>query len=93
MNPDKVFLCRCEDITLKQVRDLLNQGYTSTEEIKRILRIGMGPCQGKTCGLLLQQEIARFLKKRPEEIPLPNTRPLIAGVSLEAIAEAADDER
>ncbi|HRY77356.1 MAG TPA: (2Fe-2S)-binding protein [Candidatus Izemoplasmatales bacterium] len=93
MNPEKIFLCRCEDVTLKQVRDLLDQGYTSPEEIKRILRIGMGPCQGKTCGLLLQQEIARYLKKRPEEIPLPHARPLVAGVPLEAIAEAADDER
>lgn len=93
MNEETTFLCRCEDVTMKQVRDLLEQGYVSPEEIKRILRIGMGPCQGKTCGLLLQQEIARFLKKRPEEVPLPHVRPLVAGVPLKAIAEAAEDER
>lgn len=93
MKDEAIFLCRCEDVTQKQVRDLLGQGYTTAEEIKRILRIGMGPCQGKTCGLLLQQEIARFLGKRPEEILLPHVRPLVAGVPLEAIAEAAEDER
>ena len=32
------------------------------EEIKRILRVGMGPCQGNTCGQLLQREISKYLK-------------------------------
>ena len=41
----------------------------------------------------LAQEIARFLKKRPEDVPLPHVRPLVAGVPLKAIAEAAEDER
>lgn len=92
MNEDKIFICRCEDVTLKQIHDLMDQGHTDIEDLKRLLRIGMGPCQGKTCGLLLQQEIARYLKIKVDEVALPKVRPLVTGVKLKAIAEAAKHE-
>lgn len=93
MNKSPVFICRCEDITVDQVHALIDQGYTTAEDIKRLLRIGMGPCQGKTCGLLLQQEIARYLKLKVEDVALPKVRPLVTGVKLKAIARGAKDER
>ncbi|MDD3865175.1 MAG: (2Fe-2S)-binding protein [Candidatus Izemoplasmatales bacterium] len=93
MNKKDIIICRCEDINLEQIHDLLDQGYTTIEDIKRLLRIGMGPCQGKTCGLLLQQEIARYLKCKTEEVALPKIRPLVTGVKLKAIVEGTKDER
>ncbi|MFA5419455.1 MAG: (2Fe-2S)-binding protein [Bacteroidales bacterium] len=93
MNKNNIFICRCEDVTLQQVHDLMGQGYTTLEDLKRMLRIGMGPCQGKTCGLVLQQEIAKYLHKKTDEIDLPKVRPLVTGVKLKAIAKGADDER
>jgi bacterioferritin-associated ferredoxin len=92
MNEDKIFICRCEDVTLKQIHDLMDQGHTDIEDLKRLLRIGMGPCQGKTCGLLLQQEISRYLNVKIDEVALPKVRPLVTGVKLKAIAEAAKHE-
>ena len=50
-----------EDVTLEDVHRLMEEGYTSFEELKRLLRIGMGPCQGNTCGQLLQKEISKFM--------------------------------
>ena len=70
MNDDKIIICRCEDVTLKDIKDLLQQGYTNFEDLKRLLRVGMGACQGNTCGQLIQREIAKFLNKSIEEIPL-----------------------
>ncbi len=61
MNEDNIIICRCEDVTLKDIRNLIQQGFTTIEEIKRLSRIGMGgPCQGKTCGLLIAKEIAEI---------------------------------
>ena len=53
MTSDEIIICRCEDVTLSEVRELIQQGYTTLEEIKRVARCGMGPCQGKTCGPLI----------------------------------------
>ena len=91
MNKKDIIICRCEDVTLEDIHRCLEQGYTTFEELKRILRVGMGPCQGQTCSILIQKEIAKFLKKKPEEIKTQKTRPLTTGVVLEDIAGAKDE--
>ncbi len=91
MNKKDIILCRCEDITLEDVHNCLKQGYTTFEELKRILRIGMGPCQGQTCSILIQREIANYLKKPMEEVKTHKTRPLITGVVLNDIVGGLDE--
>lgn len=89
MSKKDIIICRCEDISLQDVQDCLESGYTTVEDIKRILRVGMGPCQGQTCSHLIQAEIAKFLGMRKEDVKFQKTRPLVTGVSLEAIAKQA----
>lgn len=91
MNRDNIIICRCEDITLGDLYRLFEQGYTNVEEIKRLLRVGMGPCQGNTCGGLIQRELASYLKVDIESINLQKVRPLVTGVKLKAIAGAKDE--
>lgn len=92
MNKKDVIICRCEDVTLQDVENIMKEGYTSFEEIKRILRVGMGTCQGNTCGQLLQREISKFLKVPLSEVETHKVRPLITGVKLKSIVEATNDE-
>jgi len=92
MNEKDIIICRCEDVSLADVRACLDQGYTEVEDIKRILRVGMGPCQGQTCSHLIQAEIARYLKVSKESVKFQKTRPLVTGVVLEDIAKQAIDE-
>jgi bacterioferritin-associated ferredoxin len=92
MNKKAVIICRCEDVTLQDIHDLLEQGYTSFEEIKRILRVGMGPCQGNTCGQLVQREISKYLKIKLEDVKTQKVRPLTTGVKLNSIKEGAKNE-
>jgi bacterioferritin-associated ferredoxin len=87
MNKKEIIICRCEDVNLEQIHQLLEQGYTNFEDLKRLLRVGMGPCQANTCGFLIQREIATFLNKPMEEIPVHKVRPLITGVQLSKIAK------
>ena len=44
-----MLVCRCEDVTLDDVRHTLDLGYRSVEEVKRYTGLGTGPCQGKEC--------------------------------------------
>ncbi|HEY8363934.1 MAG TPA: (2Fe-2S)-binding protein [Haloplasmataceae bacterium] len=92
MNKKDVIICRCEDVTLQEIHDLLEKGYTDFEEIKRILRIGMGPCQGNTCGQLVQREISKYLNVKLEDVKTQKVRPLTTGVKLNMIKEGAKDE-
>lgn len=91
MNKKEIIICRCEDITLEDIHQCLEQGYTTFEELKRILRVGMGPCQGQTCSILIQREIAKFLNQKIDDVPTQKTRPMTTGVVLQDIADATDE--
>ncbi|MBM7558459.1 (2Fe-2S)-binding protein [Marinitoga litoralis] len=92
MNEEKIIVCRCEDITLKEIRDLINDGYTTLEEIKRITRAVMGPCQGKTCGPIIAREISKITGKPIEEIYKPSIRPPFGGLFFKEIVGEKDEK-
>ncbi len=92
MNEKDIIICRCEDVSLQDLHDCLEEGYTTFEDVKRILRVGMGPCQANTCGLLVQREIAKYLKRPLKEISIHKIRPLISGVKLKSIVENSKNE-
>ncbi|MCD6420647.1 MAG: (2Fe-2S)-binding protein [Synergistetes bacterium] len=87
---DDVIVCRCEDVTLGQIREVIRRGYTDPEEIKRITRAGMGPCQGKTCRDIIIREVARITGKRIDEIPVPTYRPPSKPIKVGLLAEESD---
>lgn len=89
---DPVVMCRCEDVTLDEIRDLIARGYTTMEEIKRITRCGMGPCQGRTCRQLVLAEIARATGKDIASVAPPRFRPPTKPVRLGAGVRLAAEE-
>lgn len=93
MKKDDIVICRCEDVMLSQIHEYMKKGYTTFEDLKRLLRVGMGPCQGNTCGHLIQRELAKFLNVSVEDVPIQKVRPLIQGVPIYKIAEADDEKR
>ena len=92
MMDDKIIVCRCEDVTLGEIRELIQEGFTSLDEIKRISRCGMGPCQGKTCSQIIAREIAAVTGKKMEEILLPTHRPPIGGIKLGDLVGEEDEK-
>ena len=46
---DKCFVCICEDVTDKDVKRAIAEGFDSIELAKRYTTVTMGPCQGKLC--------------------------------------------
>jgi|GEM_PF-303854 len=72
---DETIICRCEDVTHKEVVDAIDEGYTTLDEIKRKLRCGMGACQGRTCMRLIARVIKEKTGRRLDEILMPTSRP------------------
>ena len=63
-----IVICRCEEITLGEIQDWIAKGYDTFDELKRVLRVGMGPCQGRMCALTVSEVIAAELGKPMAEI-------------------------
>ncbi len=87
-----VIICRCSDVTLEEVRALIKEGYTTLDEIKRITRAGMGPCQGRTCGPLILREIANITGQSLEDMERTTFRQPSVGVKLGAIAKGDEQD-
>lgn len=92
MSNKDIIMCRCEDIDYEQLHHYLDQGFTTFEDLKRLLRVGMGPCQGSTCIHLIQKEISKYLNVPMEQVPTHKVRPLIVGVPIEDIAGDYDED-
>ncbi|MBS3788765.1 (2Fe-2S)-binding protein [Candidatus Bipolaricaulota bacterium] len=94
MVEDKTYLCRCEDLTKQDLHRILEKRDDITlEEIKRLTRATMGPCQGRTCKKLIAKEIARFRGEDLSEVGLPSYRAPINPVKLGKLAGGERDEK
>ena len=89
---DDTLVCRCEEITLADIKAALADGATDMNEIKRMTRMGMGPCQGRMCGPALQEIIARQKGVAPADLGYLNPRPPVKPVPLPVLAEHEDAE-
>jgi bacterioferritin-associated ferredoxin len=64
----ETIVCRCEEVTAQQIVDTVKLGCTGPNQMKSFLRCGMGPCQGRLCGLTVTELIARERGVSPEEV-------------------------
>lgn len=85
-------VCRCEDISEEDVIKAIDEGYTDIEELRKKLRIGMGPCQGRVCLQLVARILERKTGKKISKIPLPTVRPPLVPVSLGTLASEKDEK-
>lgn len=75
MSDHKIFLCRCEDVTLREFRQAYQEGFSEMESLKRYTGMGTGFCQGKGCLSEAAAELASLRDLPPEDIRLTNIRP------------------
>jgi NAD(P)H-nitrite reductase large subunit len=83
----KTIVCRCEDLTKDEIIEAIHKGYTDLEELRRELRIGMGPCQGRVCLPLVKKILERETGKRVDQVSFPTFRPPLVPVSLGSLAD------
>ena len=87
-------ICVCEDVTRRQIEEAIDRdGARSIDEIKRLLRCGMGPCQGKTCQRLIMQILSRKLNRNIEEFKPQTYRGPMKPVPLGLLAKANNEEK
>jgi NADPH-dependent 2,4-dienoyl-CoA reductase/sulfur reductase-like enzyme len=65
---DDVVICRCEEVTAGAVRAVTARGAQGPNQAKTFLRAGMGPCQGRLCGLTVTEIMAAAAGQSPAAI-------------------------
>ncbi len=85
-------ICVCEDITRRQIEEVIDAGAESFDEIKRQLRTGMGPCQGKTCQRLIIRMLAEKLGRPLESFAPQTARGPMKPLKLDLLARAEHEE-
>ena len=86
--PDLI-VCRCEEITVAQIRSAIAQGCPGPNQLKSFTRCGMGPCQGRLCGLTVSELIATERSVPVTEVGYYRLRPPIKPLSLGELAALA----
>ena len=83
---DTAVVCRCEEVTAGQIREAVALGATGPNQVKSFLRAGMGPCQGRLCGLTVTEIVARARGVAPAEVGAYRLRPPFKPVTLGELA-------
>ena len=84
---DDMIVCRCEEITVGEIKEAIKQGAKDVVGVKRRVRAGMGLCQGRTCEKLVQQIIAKELNVTPMETGTSSARPPVRPVTFGELAK------
>jgi NADPH-dependent 2,4-dienoyl-CoA reductase/sulfur reductase-like enzyme len=91
---DATIVCRCEELTAGQVRQAARLGATGPNQAKAYLRAGMGPCQGRMCGItvaaLIAEERGTSIAEAGALRPRAPFKPLTVGELADLPAGTAD---
>ena len=83
---ESLVVCRCEEITVGEIRAAVLDGARTVDEVKRLTRAGMGLCRGATCQEHVARIIAELTGDRSAQIDMPRVRAPVRPVSMESLA-------
>jgi thioredoxin reductase len=84
-------VCRCEEVTARQVLETAALGCPGPNQMKAFLRCGMGACQGRFCGLTVTELMAEARGLSCAEIGYYRLRPPVKPITLAEIASLPAD--
>ena len=86
---DETLVCRCEEVTAGDIREMVRMGCLGPNQTKSFGRPGMGPCQGRMCGLTVSEIIAAERALPVAEVGYYRIRPPIKPITLGELAAFA----
>lgn len=84
--PDDMLVCRCEEVTVGEIKQAIREGARDITGVKRRTRAGMGLCQGRTCEKLVQQILCQELHESADCVGYASPRPPVRPISFGDLA-------
>ena len=88
----ETIVCRCEEVSARQIVETAALGCPGPNQMKAFLRCGMGPCQGRFCGLTVTELLAEARGSSCAEIGYYRLRPPVKPITLAEIAGLPTNE-
>lgn len=89
---DHITICRCEEVTLEDIKNTAKKYQCSAREIKLRTRAGMGYCGGRTCRPAVDAVMEQVTGEKPgHDIPL-KVQPPVRPVSLSTLRGKHDEK-
>jgi NADPH-dependent 2,4-dienoyl-CoA reductase/sulfur reductase-like enzyme len=85
-------VCRCEEASAADIERAVDLGCLGPAQLKSFTRAGMGPCQGRLCGLTVTETIAARRGVSPAEVGHFRVRPPVKPITLGELASLPADE-
>jgi len=89
--PDDTVICRCENITMHTIRQAVRNGFTSWGSLKKATRCGMGRCQARICGPVIEKILKALTGTEPETIGPPVSRAPVKNLPVQLLVPAAEN--
>ncbi len=89
---DDVVVCRCEEVTMGDIRQAVAQGCPGPNQLKAFTRCGMGPCQGRQCGPIVSEAMAAMTDTTVDRMGYYRLRSPVKPLTLGELAALADDD-
>jgi NADPH-dependent 2,4-dienoyl-CoA reductase/sulfur reductase-like enzyme len=83
---DDTIICRCEEITAGNIRSYAKLGCTGPNQAKAFGRCGMGPCQGRYCGLTVSELLAAANGQTHDQTGYFRIRPPLKPITIGELA-------
>ena len=87
---NELIICRCENVRLGELQQTIRDSdVTTVNQLKKLTRAGMGPCQGRTCA----QTVESVLEKEagiPVGSEAYRSRPPVRNLPIATLAASAD---
>ena len=87
---DNTIICRCEEVKAGDIRGCAKIGCLGPNQAKAFGRAGMGPCQGRYCGLTVTALLAQANGLCPDDTGYYRIRPPLKPVTLGELASMDD---
>ncbi len=88
----KTIVCRCEEVTAEEIAGMVALGCEGPNQMKSFTRCGMGPCQGRLCGLTVTELIASERGVSPAAVGYYRLRPPVKPIALAELASLPASE-
>ncbi|MBS3810967.1 MAG: (2Fe-2S)-binding protein [Halanaerobiales bacterium] len=88
---DDVIVCRCEEVTLGEIKEAIEAGARTVTDVKRRTRAGMGLCQGKSCEIIVQRQLCKQLNLSSEEAHPARDRAPVRPISFGVLGDEYND--
>jgi NADPH-dependent 2,4-dienoyl-CoA reductase/sulfur reductase-like enzyme len=88
--PDDTLVCRCEDVTMGDIKRAVANGYDTPATLKIALRSAMGDCQGRICGPIIYDILAALTGRGQGSMTPLVIRPPVKPVSIGSLASYSE---